>query len=201
MKFSGLSGGVPGWRVGRPAGGGGAGCPVVRGCASSQWPERSLRAAGALFRPTRADEGAVTEIKGAPPGRSGAGVGPANGTHLKDSAAPFLLLMFPPLSCAHAAIRVCVCVCLCHSRRVRLFVTAWTVARQAPLSTGFSRQEHWGGWPRLLRGSSRPRLKPASVVSRTGRRAFCHECHLGCVCEKLCVCVCMRATWEASVCV
>ena len=30
---------------------------------------------------------------------------------------------------------------------VRLFVTAWTVARQAPLSTGFSRQEYWRGLP------------------------------------------------------
>ena len=30
---------------------------------------------------------------------------------------------------------------------VRLFVTLWTVARQAPLSMGFSRQEHWSGLP------------------------------------------------------
>ena len=30
---------------------------------------------------------------------------------------------------------------------VRLFVTLWTVARQAPLSMGFSRQEHWVGLP------------------------------------------------------
>ena len=29
--------------------------------------------------------------------------------------------------------------------RVRLFVTPWTVARQAPLSVEFSRQEYWGG--------------------------------------------------------
>ena len=29
----------------------------------------------------------------------------------------------------------------------RLFVTPWTVAHQAPLPTGFSRQEHWSGWP------------------------------------------------------
>ena len=28
---------------------------------------------------------------------------------------------------------------------VWLFVTLWTVARQAPLSMGFSRQEHWSG--------------------------------------------------------
>ena len=31
--------------------------------------------------------------------------------------------------------------------RVRLFVTLWTVARQAPLSMGFSRQEYWSGLP------------------------------------------------------
>ena len=28
---------------------------------------------------------------------------------------------------------------------VGLFLTLWTVARQAPLSMGFSRQEHWSG--------------------------------------------------------
>ena len=31
--------------------------------------------------------------------------------------------------------------------RVRLFVIIWTVARQAPLSMGFSRQEYWSGLP------------------------------------------------------
>ena len=31
--------------------------------------------------------------------------------------------------------------------RVRLFATPWTVARQAPLSMGFSRPEYWGGLP------------------------------------------------------
>ena len=30
---------------------------------------------------------------------------------------------------------------------VRLFVTPWTAAHQAPLSMGFSRQEYWSGWP------------------------------------------------------
>ena len=29
--------------------------------------------------------------------------------------------------------------------RVRLFSTPWTVAYQAPLSMGFSRQEYWSG--------------------------------------------------------
>ena len=31
--------------------------------------------------------------------------------------------------------------------RVQLFATPWTVAYQAPLSMGFSRQEHWSGLP------------------------------------------------------
>jgi len=31
--------------------------------------------------------------------------------------------------------------------RVQLFVTVWTVARQGPLSMGFSRQEYWSGLP------------------------------------------------------
>ena len=31
--------------------------------------------------------------------------------------------------------------------RVQLCVTLWTSARQAPLSIGFSRQEHWSGLP------------------------------------------------------
>ena len=30
---------------------------------------------------------------------------------------------------------------------VQLFVTSWTVAYQAPLSMGFSRQEYWSGLP------------------------------------------------------
>ena len=30
---------------------------------------------------------------------------------------------------------------------VQLFVTLWTVAHQAPLSVGFSRQEYWSGLP------------------------------------------------------
>ena len=31
--------------------------------------------------------------------------------------------------------------------RVRLCATLWTAAHQAPLSTGFSRQEYWSGFP------------------------------------------------------
>ena len=36
------------------------------------------------------------------------------------------------------------CCCLSH---VQLFVTPWTVARQAPLPMGFPRQEYWSGLP------------------------------------------------------
>ena len=38
--------------------------------------------------------------------------------------------------------------CLCQSlSHVRLFVIPWTLAHQAPLSMGFSRQEYWSGVP------------------------------------------------------
>ena len=43
---------------------------------------------------------------------------------------------------------VCVCVCVYNRLFVsNSFVTPWTVAHQAPLSTGFSRQEYWSRWP------------------------------------------------------
>ena len=39
---------------------------------------------------------------------------------------------------------------LSHFSRVRLLVTPWTAAYQAPPSLGFSRQEHWSGLHLLL---------------------------------------------------
>ena len=36
---------------------------------------------------------------------------------------------------------------LSDSVRVPFFVTLWTIAHQAPLSMGFSRQEYWSGLP------------------------------------------------------
>ena len=38
----------------------------------------------------------------------------------------------------------CVLSCFSHAQ---LFATLWTVAHQAPLCTGFSRQEYWSGLP------------------------------------------------------
>ena len=52
--------------------------------------------------------------------------------------------------------------------RVRLFATVWTVARQAPLSMGFSRQEYWSGLPFASPGDlPDPGIKPASLMSPT----------------------------------
>ena len=36
---------------------------------------------------------------------------------------------------------------------VQLFATPWTVAHQAPLSMGFSRQEYWRGLPFPFQGT------------------------------------------------
>ena len=47
--------------------------------------------------------------------------------------------------------------------RVRLFATPWTVAYQAPLSVGFSRQEYWSGLPFPSPGDlPNPAIKPGS---------------------------------------
>ena len=47
--------------------------------------------------------------------------------------------------------------------RVRLFATLWTVAHQAPLSMGFSRQEYWSGLPFPSPGDlPNPGIEPGS---------------------------------------
>ena len=46
--------------------------------------------------------------------------------------------------------------------RIWLFVTPWTVARQAPLPMGFSRQEYWS---RLPGDHPNPGIKPLSLAS------------------------------------
>ena len=47
--------------------------------------------------------------------------------------------------------------------RVQLFATPWTVAYQASLSMGFSRQEYWSGLPFLSpRDLPDPGIKPGS---------------------------------------
>jgi len=48
----------------------------------------------------------------------------------------------------------------------RLFATPWTIALQAPLSVGFSRQEYWSGLPFLPLGEfPDSEIEPASGMS------------------------------------
>ena len=50
--------------------------------------------------------------------------------------------------------------------RVRFFATPWTIARQAPLSMGFSRQEYWNGVAMLsyTRDLPHPGIKPKLLM-------------------------------------
>ena len=55
---------------------------------------------------------------------------------------------------------------LSHFIRVQLFATPWTVAHQAPLSMGFSRQEYWNGLPCLPPGDlPDPGIEPECLMS------------------------------------
>ena len=72
------------------------------------------------------------------------------------------------------------CMLSCFSH-VQLFATLWTIACQAPLSMGFSRQEDWSGLPRpSSRRSSRPRDQiHISYITCIGRWVLYHQGHLG----------------------
>ena len=70
----------------------------------------------------------------------------------------------PPLETSSQQLKRC---CRAQSLScVRLFVTPGTVARQAPLSMGFSRQESWSGLPYLSPGDlPGPGIKLLSLLS------------------------------------
>ena len=69
-----------------------------------------------------------------------------------------------------------------HFSCVQLFVTPWTTAHQALLSTGFSREEYWAGCPcPPPRDLPNPGIKPMSPLSPALRGGF----------------VTISATWEA----
>ena len=56
---------------------------------------------------------------------------------------------------------------------LQFFVTPWTVAHQAPLSMGFSRQEYWSGLPCPPPGDlSDPGIEPQSLTSALAGRLF-----------------------------
>ena len=66
-----------------------------------------------------------------------------------------MLLSPPPASLSNSEVKL-----LSH---VRLFATPWTVTCQAPLSTGFSRQEYWSGLPFPSPGDlPNPGIEPGS---------------------------------------
>ena len=55
---------------------------------------------------------------------------------------------------------------LSHLSHFQLFMTLWTVACQAPLSMGFSRQEYWSGLPCPPPGDlPDPEIEPTSLMS------------------------------------
>ena len=63
---------------------------------------------------------------------------------------------------------------------VWLFVTLWTVAHQAPLSMGFSRQEYWSELPYPPLGNlPYPRIKPTSPASSISQADFLPLNHQG----------------------
>ena len=65
-----------------------------------------------------------------------------------------------------------VCVLSCFSP-VQLFLTPWTVAHQAPLSMGFSRQEYWKGLPFPSPGDlPNPGIEPAALMPPASADGF-----------------------------
>ena len=57
-----------------------------------------------------------------------------------------------------------------------LFVTPWTIAHQAPLSLGFSRQEYWNGLPFLPpRDLPDPGIEPVSAALGSNSLPLSHQ--------------------------
>ena len=58
---------------------------------------------------------------------------------------------------------------------VQLFGILWTVAHQAPLSMGFSRQEYWSGLPCPPQGDlSEPGIEPVSPALQADSLPLSH---------------------------
>ena len=105
---------------------------------------------------------------------------------------------------------VCVCVyiyiyiythyiyVLC-ARAQSFFMTLWTVANQAPLSIGFSKQEYWSGLPCPPPGDlPNPGTEPMSPALQVDSLLLSHwespiyvlYIHTVYMCVCMCVCVC-----------
>ena len=84
---------------------------------------------------------------------------------------------------------MCVCVCArarvhaCALSCVRLFVTPWIVAFQAPLCMDFSRQNYWNGLPFPTLGDfldlGKSQTRDLTHIFYFGRQVLYHWCCLG----------------------
>ena len=82
-----------------------------------------------------------------------------------DCSQNWLQLCYPDISFSN--------VCICSLSRVQLFMTPWTVARQAPLSMEFPRQEYWSGLSFPSPGDlPDPGIEPTSWVSPASAGGF-----------------------------
>ena len=77
------------------------------------------------------------------------------------------IVHFSKVSCICVCVCVCVCACVCcHFSRLQLFATLWTIACQAPLPMGFSKQEYWSGLPGHPPGDLLdPGIKPTFLMT------------------------------------
>ena len=94
---------------------------------------------------------------------------------------PIVCWCCDPLFCPHPTgtldlygyVQACVLSCF---SSVQLCVTLWTIDRQAPLSTGFSRQEYWSGLSCPSPGDlPNPGIEPSSLsFPKSGRPVLYH---------------------------
>ena len=91
----------------------------------------------------------------------------------------WILLVLRQVPIAEACLLLPVHVISCFSH-VWLFATLWTIARQAPLSLRFSREEYWSGLPCPPPGDLPTQgLNPYLYVSYTGRWVLYNYHHQG----------------------
>ena len=98
-------------------------------------------------------------------------------SHLSPSC-PLFWRNFQFLSYCKLSFMVHACMLRCFSC-VQLFATPWTIAHQAPLTLGFSRQEYWSGLPRPPPGDlPNTRTEPAPLPTPAQADRFFTTNHL-----------------------
>ena len=87
---------------------------------------------------------------------------------------------------------------LSHFSHGQLFANLWTVAHQAPLSTGFSQQEYWSGLScppsgHLPDSGIKPKsLTSTALAGRFYTTSTTWEAVCVCACVHVCVCACVH---------